>query len=62
MKKDKLIVNIPDLKRNVLKIAMSGQFFGRRVTLVEKGLTCAHAPQEYHKVCYKKCLRHGLRL
>jgi hypothetical protein len=32
-------------------IEMSGQIFGRRATLVEEVLTCAHAPQEHHKVC-----------
>ena len=34
-----------------LEIEMSLQIFGRRVALVEKVLTWAHAPQEHHKVC-----------
>ena len=34
-----------------LEIEMSGQIFGRRVALVGEVLRCAHAPQEYHKVC-----------
>ena len=50
-KKDKLMVNIPNSKSNVLEIEMSGQFFGRLTTLVEEVLTYAPAPQEYHKVC-----------
>ena len=33
---------------------MSGQIFGRRVALVEEVLTCAHAPQEYHKMSVER--------
>jgi hypothetical protein len=32
-------------------IEMSGKNFRRHATLVEEVFTCAHAPQEYHKVC-----------
>ena len=34
-----------------LEIEMSGEIFGGHVALVEEVITCAHAPQEYHKVC-----------
>ena len=33
------------------EIEKSGQVFGRCATLEEKVLTCAHAPEEYDKVC-----------
>ena len=32
------------------EIEMSGQIFGRRATLIDEVSTCAHAPQERHKV------------
>ena len=35
----------------LVSVAMSGQFSGMCIALVEEVLTCAHTPQEYHKVC-----------
>jgi hypothetical protein len=51
-KKEILIVCSSNFKEKFLvSVAMSGQFSGLCIALVEEVLTCAHTPQEYYKVC-----------